>query len=236
MAATAIARSPRCCAQAGWLVNDKRVERIWRREGLKVPARQPKRGRLWLTDGSCIRLRPEHRNHVWSYDFVEDRTHDGRKYRMLNIIDEFTHECLAIRVDRKLKADRRHRRAVGPVHPARRARAHPVRQRPGVRRQGGAGVDRRGRREDRLHRAGQPLGERLHRELQRPACATNCSTARSSTRSRRPDRHRKLAAPLQHDRPHASLGYRPPAPEVFVPAFAAWPAAQPRPAPPATLS
>ena len=75
-----------------------------RREGLKVPARQPKRGRLWLADGSCIRLRPEYRNHVWSYDFVEDRTHDGRKFRMLNVIDEFTHECLAIRVDRKLKA------------------------------------------------------------------------------------------------------------------------------------
>ena len=87
--------------QAGWIVNDKRVERIWRREGLKVPHKQPKRGRLWLADGSCIRLRPEHRNHVWSYDFVEDRTHDGRKYRMLNVIDEFTHECLAIRVARK---------------------------------------------------------------------------------------------------------------------------------------
>ena len=90
--------------QTGWIVNDKRVERIWRREGLKVPHKQPKRGRLWLADGSCIRLRPEHRNHVWSYDFVEDRTHDGRKYRMLNVIDEFTHECLAIRVARKLKA------------------------------------------------------------------------------------------------------------------------------------
>ncbi len=90
--------------QAGWLVNDKRVERIWRREGLKVPPKQPKRGRLWLADGSCIRLRPEYRNHVWSYDFVEDRTHDGRKYRMLNVIDEFTHECLTIRVARKLKA------------------------------------------------------------------------------------------------------------------------------------
>src|SRR3954453_21945660 len=89
---------------AGWLVNDKRVERIWRREGLKVPQKQPKRGRLWLADGSCIRLRPEHPNHVRSYDFVEDRTHDGRKFRMLNVVDEFTHECLAIRVDRKLKA------------------------------------------------------------------------------------------------------------------------------------
>src|SRR3954469_11320522 len=89
---------------AGWFVNDKRVERIWRREGLKVPARQPKRGRLWLNDGSCVRLRPEHPNHVWSYDFVEDRTHDGGKYRMLNVIDEFTRECIAIRVNRKLKA------------------------------------------------------------------------------------------------------------------------------------
>jgi transposase InsO family protein len=89
---------------AGWVVNDKRVERIWRREGLKVPAKQPKRGRLWLADGSCVRLRPEHRNHVWSYDFVEDRTHNGRKYRMLNVIDEFTRECLAIRVARRLKA------------------------------------------------------------------------------------------------------------------------------------
>ena len=89
---------------AGWIVNDKRVERIWRREGLKVPAKQPKRGRLWLSDGSCIRLRAERPNHVWSYDFVEDRTHDRRKYRMLNVIDEFTHECLAIRVNRKLKA------------------------------------------------------------------------------------------------------------------------------------
>ncbi len=89
---------------AGWLVNDKRVERIWRREGLKVPVKQPKRGRIWDNDGSCLRLRPECRNHVWSYDFVEARTHDGRKFRMLNVVDEFTHECLAIRVARRLKA------------------------------------------------------------------------------------------------------------------------------------
>jgi putative transposase len=89
---------------AGWIVNAKRVERIWRREGLKVPAKQPKKGRLWLNDGSCVRLRPEHRDHVWSYDFVEARTHDGRKFRMLNVVDEFTRECLAIRVARKLKA------------------------------------------------------------------------------------------------------------------------------------
>jgi transposase InsO family protein len=88
----------------GWRVNHKRVERLWRQEGLKVPQKQPKRGRLWLNDGSCIRLRPEHPNHVWSYDFVTDRTHDGRAFRMLCIIDEFTRECLAIRVARKLKA------------------------------------------------------------------------------------------------------------------------------------
>ena len=91
-------------SQMGWVVNDKRVERIWRQEGLKVPAKQPKKGRLWLADGSCIRLRAERPNHVWSYDFVEDRTHDGRKYRMLNVIDEFTHEALAIRIDRKLNS------------------------------------------------------------------------------------------------------------------------------------
>ena len=89
---------------AGWTVNVKRVERIWRREGLKVPYKQPKKGRLWLNDGSCIRLWPEYPNHVWSYDFVEDRTHDGRKFRMLNIIDEFSRESLAIRVDRKLNS------------------------------------------------------------------------------------------------------------------------------------
>jgi transposase InsO family protein len=89
---------------AGWAVNVKRVERIWRQEGLKVPGKQPKKGRLWLNDGSCVRLRPERPNHVWSYDFVEDRTHNGRKFRMLNVIDEFTRECLAIRIDRKLKS------------------------------------------------------------------------------------------------------------------------------------
>jgi len=86
----------------GWKVNHKRVERIWRREGLRAPARQPKRGRLWLNDGSCVRLRPERANHVWAYDFVEDRTRDGRKIRMLNVVDEFTRECLCIRVGRKL--------------------------------------------------------------------------------------------------------------------------------------
>jgi len=89
----------------GWRVNHKRVERIWREEGLKVPKKQPKRRRLWLNDGSCIRLRPTHRDHVWSYDFVADRTSDGRPIRMLTIVDEFTRECLAIDVAKRLTSE-----------------------------------------------------------------------------------------------------------------------------------
>ena len=89
---------------AGWQVNDKRIERLWRREGLKVPMKQPKRGRLWLNDGSCIRLRPEYRDHIWSYDFVHHRTDDGKVFRTLNILDEHSRECLAIRVNRKLNS------------------------------------------------------------------------------------------------------------------------------------
>jgi transposase InsO family protein len=91
-------------AEAGWQVGCDRVQRIWRREGLKVPRKQKPRGRLWLNDGSCIRLRPLHRNHVWSYDFVEAQTHDGRKLRLLTLIDEFTRECLAIRVARRINS------------------------------------------------------------------------------------------------------------------------------------
>jgi putative transposase len=81
--------------QDGWSVNRKRVYRIWREEVLKVPSRQPKRGRLWKNDGSCVRKRPEHKNHVWSYDFVHDRTHDNRSFRILTVIDEFSRESLA---------------------------------------------------------------------------------------------------------------------------------------------
>ena len=89
----------------GWVVNHKRVERIWREEGLKVPKKQPKRGRLWLADGSCIRLRPLYRHHVWAYDFVADRTDDGRPLKMLTVLDEYSRECLAILVARRLQAD-----------------------------------------------------------------------------------------------------------------------------------
>jgi putative transposase len=87
---------------SGWRVNHKRVERIWKREGLKVPKKQPKRSRLWLGDGSCVRLRPKHKDHVWSYDFVHDRTHNGRPLKILTLIDEYTRECLALRVERQL--------------------------------------------------------------------------------------------------------------------------------------
>jgi putative transposase len=90
--------------RSDWRVNSKRVERIWRQEGLKVPSKQPKRGRLWLNDGSCLRLRPKHKDHVWAYDFVTDRTSNGKAFRMLTVVDEYTRECLAINVERKLNS------------------------------------------------------------------------------------------------------------------------------------
>ncbi len=90
----------------GWRVNHKKVERIWRQEGLKVPKKQPKRRRLWWNDGSCILRRAEHRDHVWSYDFVFDRTHDGRPLRMLTMVDEYTRECLTIDVARQYRSSR----------------------------------------------------------------------------------------------------------------------------------
>jgi transposase InsO family protein len=81
------------------------MEKIWRREGLKVPQKQPKRGHLWLNDDSRIRLRPEHKDHVWSYDFVKDHTENGKAFRISNIIDEYPRECLATFVARSIKAE-----------------------------------------------------------------------------------------------------------------------------------
>jgi len=86
-------------------VNQKRIERLCRQEGLQIPSKQPKRRRLWLNDGSCIRLRPAYKNHVWSYDFVQTRTHDGRSVRILTLIDEYRRECLAIDVERGLNSE-----------------------------------------------------------------------------------------------------------------------------------
>ena len=221
---------------AGWLVNDKRVERIWRREGLKVPARQPKRGRIWNNDGSCIRLRPEYRDHVWSYDFVEARTHDGRKFRMLNVVDEFTRECLAIRVARKLKAidvidvlsdlfslrgvPKHIRSDNGPEFIANSVQAWIT------------GVGAR-----TVYIApGSPwengyvesFNARLRDELLDGEVFYTLREAQIIIESWR--RHYNTV------RPHGALGYRPPAPEVFVPALTAWPAALARPAPPAKLA
>jgi len=91
--------------QEGWTISQSRVERIWKQEGLKVPQKQPKRGRLWLNDGSCVRLRPLHKNHVWSWDFVMDRTDDGRVIKILTLIDEYTKEALAVYPARRIRAN-----------------------------------------------------------------------------------------------------------------------------------
>jgi putative transposase len=221
---------------AGWVVNDKRVERIWRREGLKVPAKQPKRSRLWLADGSCLRLRAERPNHVWSYDFVEDRTHKGRKYRMLNIIDEFTHECLAIRIDRKLKSvdvidvlsdlfilrgvPERLRSDNGPEFVAKAVQdwiaavgAKAAYIAPGSPWENGFI---------------ESFNARLRDELLDGEIFYSLAEARIVIESWR--RH------YDAKRPHASLGYKSPAPEVFIPAFAARAAAQSRPAAPPALA
>jgi putative transposase len=221
---------------AGWIVNDKRVERIWRREGLKVPAKQCKQGRIWFADGSCIRLRAERPNHVWSYDFVEDRTHDGRKYRMLNLIDEFTHECLATRVDRKLKSadvidvlsDQFVLRGV-PEHirsdngPEFVAKA--VRDWIGAVGAKTAYIERGSPWENGFI---ESFNARLRDELLDGEIFYSLAEARIVIESWR--RH------YNTERPHGSLGYKPPAPEVFIPAFAARAALQPRPATPPTLA
>jgi putative transposase len=216
-------------------VNEKRVERIWKREGLKVPPKQPKRGRLWLNDGSCIRLRPEYPNHVWSYDFVEDRTHDGRKFRLLNVIDEFSHECLAIRVGRKL-------RTVDVIDVL--SDLFILRGVPGhIRSDNGsefvakavqAWITAVGAKTAYIE-PGSPwengyvesFNARLRDELLDGEIFYSLREAQILIESWR--RHYNTV------RPHASLGYRPPAPEVFVPGLAAWPAAQPGSASPATL-
>ena len=221
---------------AGWVVNDKRVERIWRCEGLKVPVKQPKRGRLWLADGSCVRLRAERPNHVWSYDFVEDRTYEGRKYRMLNIIDEFTHECLAIRIDRKLKSidvidvlsdlfilrgvPEHIRSDNGPEFVAKAVQewitavgAKTAYITPGSPWENGFI---------------ESFNARLRDELLDGEIFYSLNEAKIVIESWR--RHYNAV------RPHGSLGYKPPAPEVSVPAMAARAASQSPPATPPALA
>ena len=221
---------------AGWVVNDKRIERIWRREGFKVPAKQPKKGRLWLADGSCLRLRAEYPNHVWSYDFVEDRTHEGKKYRMLNIIDEFTHECLAIRIDRRLKStdviD-----VLSDLFILRGIPGH-IRSDNGpefVAKAVQAWITAVGAKTAYIA-PGSPwengfiesFNARLRDELLDGEIFYSLAEAKIIIESWR--RHYNTV------RPHGSLGYKPPAPEVFVPAMAARAAAQPNPASPPALA
>jgi hypothetical protein len=153
---------------AGWQVSLSVVERIWRREGLKVPKKQPKRRRLWVGDGSCIRLRPQHRGHVWSYDFVEDQTHNGRKFRMLNIIDEFSRECLAMVPLRRFRSNDVIDVLADLFIEHRPPPAYSIRQWPRVRRQRCTRMAGPARCHHPLHRTGQPVGERLYRELQCP--------------------------------------------------------------------
>src|SRR5262249_31625336 len=203
--------------------------------GLKVPPKQPKRGRLWLANGSCMRLRPEHRNHVWSYDFVEDRTHDGRKYRMLNVLDEFSHECLAIRVARKLKAID----VIDVCPTSSSCMAFLLTSAPTTDRSSWPRPCRNGSRWPAprpLTSSGAVLGRTATSRASTRAFATSCSTAKSSTRSERPEFSSRAggATTTRSGRtPHLDTSQ---APEVFVPAFAAWPAALRRAAPPATLA
>ncbi len=170
---------------AGWSVNRKRVERIWRREGLKVPQKQPKRGRLWLNDGSCIRLRPEYPGHVWAYDFVEGRTHDGRKFRILTIIDEASRECLALIVARQLK----HEDVLAALADLFIARGPPA----NIRSDNGSELSRQRSRNGWRRSASRPStlrrGHRGRTAITRASTgrfATSCSTAKSSIASPRP--------------------------------------------------
>ncbi len=152
--------------RAGWKVGKDRVERIWRREGLKVPQKQKPRGRLWLNDGSCVRLRPTHRNHVWSYDFVSARTHDGRSVRLLNLIDEHTRESLLVRAQRRWSSSRVISALADVMVMKGSTGTSSLGQWAGVRRQRLTELAGQHRSKDAVHRAWLSVGERLLRELQ----------------------------------------------------------------------
>jgi transposase InsO family protein len=202
-----------------WQVNHKKIERIWKREGLKVPQKQPKRRRLWLNDGSCIRLRPEHKDHVWSYDFVMARTSDGKVFRILTILDEYTRECLAMRVDRHISSQdvieqlyelfllrgvpEHIRSDNGPEFTAKRVRdwlgglrVKTLFIEPGSPWENGYIESFNGKLRDEL----------LNREI-----FTTLTEAKILIEQWRKE--------YNHIRPHSSLGYRPPAPEARMPAL-----------------
>ena len=200
----------------GWAVNHKRVERIWRIEGLKVPKKQPKKKRLWLNDGSCVRLRPEHKDHVWSYDFVMDRTASGRAFKILTIIDEYTRESLAMLVNRRITSQEvidklfdlfilrgipEHIRSDnGPEFTAQAIRKWLTR----------LGV------KTLFIEPGSPwengyiesFNGKLRDELLNPEIFTTLKEAKVLIEQWRQE--------YNHVRPHSSLGYRPPAPETIL--------------------
>lgn len=205
----------------GWRVNHKRVVRIWRQESLRVPKRQPKRKRLWLADGSCVRLRPEHRDHVWSYDFVFERTMDGRPLKLLTMLDECSRECLAIEVGRKLSSEDV-LRVLGHLFVHRRIPTC-------IRSDNGPEFTAVAVREW-LERVGvqtlfiepgspwengynESFNGKLRDELLNGEILTSLLEARVLVEAWRRE--------YNEVRPHSSLGYRPPAPEAVMPAYSA---------------
>ena len=203
--------------RSGWVVNHKRVERIWRWEGLKVPARQPRRGRLWLNDGSCVRPRPERGNHVWAYDFVQIRTRNGRAVRLLTIIDEYTRECLAIQAGRSIRSSDVIESLAGLMT----ARGVPEHIRPDNGPQFTAKAVR-----EWLGKVG---AKTLYIEPGSPWENGYVESFNGKLRDELLDREvfytllevRVLTEQYRQTynriRPHSSLGYRPPAPETFLP-------------------
>ena len=198
----------------GWRANHKRVERIWRKEGLKVPKKQPKRSRLWLNDGSCIRLRPEYKDHVWSYDFVMDRTVNGRALKILTIIDEYTRECLGLLVRRRITSQE----VIDKLFDLFILRGIPEH----IRSDNGPEFTAKGIREW-LSRIGvktlyiepgspwengyiESFNGKLRDELLNMEIFTTLKEAKVLTEQWRQE--------YNHIRPHSSLAYRPPAPEV----------------------
>ena len=203
--------------RSGLTVNHKRVERIWRRAGLKVPGRQPRRERLWLDDGWSVRLRPEKRNHAWAYDFVHIRTWYGRAVRLLTVIDEYTRECLAIRAWRRIRSSD----VIETL-------AEPITSRV---------VPEHVRSDDRPEFTAKVVSERLGKvgaktpyiEPGSPWENGYVESFNGKLRDELLDREvfytllevRVLTEQYRHTynrvRPHISLGYRPPAPETILP-------------------
>ena len=164
-----------------------------------MPQKQRPRGRLWFNDGSCVRLRPERANHVWSYDFVKAMTHDGRTLRLLVLIDEYTRECLAIRVARRLGSQE----VIETLAEVMLCRGIPEYIRsdngPGVRRSGAEEVVGKFGNRHALHRARKSLGERVLRKFQWQAAGRVSEWRDFLFTSGGADRDREVARGIQHE-------------------------------------